>query len=248
MSKPESIKIDPWVGFPRQPYSIIDDDFCHDKAFVAKVAAKSEKATVNIKETLNSKKGAWSIADEVKLWFDLPNKHSLYAKVKSTDYIKILLDGGVCEKDGKKWNAYASLNSNKLLKNIMFKVGAHCLTDNCQSDNRLRVNFQESGNEYHRYHRTYSKKDKYNFGLLTVVNLGKKILEKNNLLLAYTHNSQHSLYVRLENDGYRKENPSFNDPVSFFDNVIVDYVNKIDDKSKAAVEVTSFFIFRQLSM
>ena len=125
MSKPESIKIDPWTGFPRQPYSMVDDDFCHDKAFVTKVNAKSEKATVNIKETLNSKKGTWSVADEVKLWFDLPNKHSLYAKVKSTDYIKVHLDGGVCEKDGNKWNAYASLNSNKLLKNIMFKVGAN---------------------------------------------------------------------------------------------------------------------------
>lgn len=79
------------------------------------------------------------------------------------------------------------------------------------------------------------KKDKYNFGLLTVVNLGKKILEKNNFLLAYTHNSQHSMYLRLENEGYRRENPSMNDPSGFFDNVIVDYVNKIDDKSKAAL-------------
>ena len=95
MSKPESIKIDPWVGFPRQPYSMIDDDFCHEKAFVAKIAAKTSKSTINIKETVNSKKGVWSVADEVKLWFDLPNNHSLYTKVKSTDYIKIHYDHGV---------------------------------------------------------------------------------------------------------------------------------------------------------
>ena len=83
-------------------------------------------------------------------------------------------------------------------------------------------------------------KDKYRFGLLTVFDLGKKVLEKNNLLLAYTHNSQHSVYFRAESDGYRKKNPTLEDPSSIFENVIVDYVNNIDDKSKAALEVPIF--------
>ena len=175
MSKPESIKIDPWVGFPRQSYSIIDDDFCHEKNFVAKFAAKTAKSTINIKETVNSKKGAWSVADEVKFWFDLPNKHSLYAKVKSTDYIKLHYDHGICEHKGKKWNCYASVNSNKLLKNILFKAGVANLGEKCNSDNRIRVNIQDEI-EYHWYNRTVVTKDKYKFGFLSVVNLGKKIL------------------------------------------------------------------------
>jgi hypothetical protein len=49
MSKPESIKVEPWSDYPRQSYSIINDDFVHDKLAVLKVAAKSEKSTVNIK-------------------------------------------------------------------------------------------------------------------------------------------------------------------------------------------------------
>lgn len=40
MSKPESIKIDPWTDFPRYSNGIFGDDFVHDKLFVAKLAAK----------------------------------------------------------------------------------------------------------------------------------------------------------------------------------------------------------------
>lgn len=49
MSKPESIKIEPWADFPRQSYSIFGDDFVHDKLFVTKVAAKGSRSTINIK-------------------------------------------------------------------------------------------------------------------------------------------------------------------------------------------------------
>ena len=124
-----------------------------------------------------------------------------------------------------------------MLKNIILKAGAGNVSGACSSDNRLRVNIQDDGNDYCWYNRTVVKKDKFTFGFLTAYNLGKKVLQKNHLLATYTHNGQHSLYFRAENDGYRKVNPTLNDPQSFFDNLIVDYVNNIDSKSKAAVEV-----------
>lgn len=49
MSKPESIKIEPWVDFPRQPYSIISDDFVHDKLASVKINAKGENSSANLK-------------------------------------------------------------------------------------------------------------------------------------------------------------------------------------------------------
>ena len=234
MSKPESIKIDPWVGFPRQPYSIIDDDFCHEKPYVEKVAIKSNKATVNIKGTVTKKSGNWNVADETKIWFDLPCGHSMYAKWKSSDYLKAHYDHGIIEKDGKKWNLYATMNFNRALKNWVFKAGVANITKHCNSDNRIKVNLIDE-QQYHWYHRTVINKDKYRFGLLTVVDLGKKILEKNSLLMAYTHDSQHSVYFRAESDGYRKKNPSLDDPSSVFETFTVDYVNNIDSKSKAAL-------------
>ena len=78
-------------------------------------------------------------------------------------------------------------------------------------------------------------KDKFKIGFLSVFNIGTKVLEKNNVLVAYTHDSQHSLYFRGENEGYRRRNPSLEDPTSIFDNIIVDYVNNVDKKTKAAV-------------
>ena len=94
MAEPKSIKIEPWCDFPRQSYSFITDDFCHEKQFVAKIAAKTSRSVIKIKEALTCKSGACSVADEVKLWFDLPNGRSFYTKVKSNDYIKILYDHG----------------------------------------------------------------------------------------------------------------------------------------------------------
>ena len=95
--------------------------------------------------------------------------------MKSTDYIKVHYDHGVCEKEGKKWNLYASVNANKLLKNVLFKAGVAQITDKYNIDNRIRVNVQDEI-EYHWYNRTVVNKDKYKFGFLSVVNLGKKVL------------------------------------------------------------------------
>ena len=131
------------------------------------------------------------------------------------------------------------MNFNRALKNWVLKAGVANISNNCHSDNRLKVTLDDD-RQFHWYHRTVINKDKYRFGLLTVFDLGKKVLEKNNLLLAYTHNSQHSVYLRAESDGYRKKNPTLEDPSSIFENVIVDYVNNIDSKSKAALEVYIF--------
>ena len=67
------------------------------------------------------------------------------------------------------------MNANKLLKNVLFKAGVAQITDKYNIDNRIRVNVQDEI-EYHWYNRTVVNKDKYKFGFLSVVNLGKKVL------------------------------------------------------------------------
>ena len=131
------------MGFPRLPYSIIDDDFCHEKAYVEKVTVKNDKATVNLKGTLTKKSGNWNYADEIKLWFDIPNGRSVYGKIKSSDYLKCHFDKGIIEKNGKKWNLYATINVNRALKDWVFKAGVANISNNCQSDNRIKVNLKD---------------------------------------------------------------------------------------------------------
>lgn len=46
MSKPESIKIDPWTDFPRLAYTFINDDFVHEKLAVFKVATIDAHAAI----------------------------------------------------------------------------------------------------------------------------------------------------------------------------------------------------------
>jgi hypothetical protein len=233
MSKPESIKVDPWTDFPRQPYSFLTDDFVHDKLFVAKVNAKGEKSTVNIKASVSEEKAksadaksARSVSDEAKLWFNLPEGRSLYAKVKSNNYVKLQLDNGVTEHWGKKWNLYAGLNTSKTLDNVSLRLGAAHLDKVCHSDNRLRVDYK-SDNEYNLtwYNRTVVTHDKLTFGLVGAYGLTSHVLVKNNLLFGYKVNDDTTSFLRAENNGYRKTGFNWGDASGYFDVLKLDVVS-----------------------
>ena len=141
MSKPESVKNDPWTDFPRQPYSIFTDDFVHDKLLTLKVNSKGINSTFNFKANVKGDKTGLKLSDELKFWFNLPEGRSLYAKVKSTDYLKLQFDNGTVQRWNKYWNLYATLNTNKALVNPSLRLGASHLSEHCNSDNRIRVDF-----------------------------------------------------------------------------------------------------------
>jgi hypothetical protein len=61
--KPESLKVDTWTDFPRQPYSLITDDFVHDKLGTLKINAKGDHSTVNIKANAVHNKGVFNLTD-----------------------------------------------------------------------------------------------------------------------------------------------------------------------------------------
>ena len=124
MSKPQSIKIEPWTDFPKQSYSLFTDDFVHDKLLTLKVNSKGDKSTVNVKASINSEKGAPTISDQVKFWFPVAETSAVYAKVKSNNYLKLHYDHGVFQKWNSNWNLYGSLNSTKSLENISVRLGA----------------------------------------------------------------------------------------------------------------------------
>jgi len=64
MSKPESIRVEPWSDFPKQSYSILTDDFPHEKLYTAKVNSKGDRSTVNIKAVVTrNDKGEFAVAD-----------------------------------------------------------------------------------------------------------------------------------------------------------------------------------------
>lgn len=140
--KPESIKVEPWAEFPRQAYSFITDDFVHKDPYTLKVNANSDKATVQIKETVTKDKG-YKVNDEVKFWFSLPQGASFYSKIKSSNYIKLHYDHGTTSCWQRNWNLYATLNASKSLEGLSLRLGASHLSEKCNSDNRLKISKSE---------------------------------------------------------------------------------------------------------
>lgn len=147
MSKPESIKVDPFLSFPSQPFSIFKNDFITSNAWTFKANAKGSRSTLNLKEclTCDPVKNTCKISNELKFWFDLPEGRSLFTKLKSGNYLKILFDNGIidCPKTGK-WNTYASLNSNQSVQNVKVNLGISRIGENKKNDFRIRYD-QGSG-------------------------------------------------------------------------------------------------------
>lgn len=190
-AKPASIKVEPWTDFPRQSYTIHTDDFCHTKPLVAKFNAKGSKSTLNIKETVSQKDGKYTVEDDVKLWFDLPSNHSLYTRVKSSSYIKVHYDHGLVPWQGKNWNLYGSFWTDKSLSKTSFRLGAASYHEKCQSDNRIRVNTSSGSHNFYWYHRTLSTINQFKLGLLSVVDLTNRVIQKNNVLISHSPNKNH---------------------------------------------------------
>lgn len=229
MSKPESIKIDPWTDFPRLPYTFVNDDFVHDKLFVAKVNAKGPKSTVNLKASVSSDKASRTVSDEVKLWFDLPSSRSLYAKIKSSNYVRLQLDNGITEYGGRRWNLYAGVNTAKSLENISLRIGAAHLNSKCHSDNRLRIDYNADGNNSLTwYNRTVVTHDKLTFGVLGAYGVTSNVLVKNNILLGYKIDDSTNTFLRLENNGYRKTGFNWGDLSGYFDVLKLDVVSSVN--------------------
>jgi len=238
MSKPESIKIDPWVGFPRYSDSIFGDDFVHNTLFACKVAAKSSRSTVNIKETVSNKGGNWAVADDVKLWFSLPQQgHSLYARVKSSNYVKLHYDMGIKNIKNRNWNFYGSLVSNKSLQNLVFKIGATHVSKACHSDNRFRIQ-SSTGSDYSYFwsHRTVVNHEKWTFGMLGVYDISHNICQKSNLLLKYSHDANTDVILKADTEGFRKKSPSISNFKSWFDVYSLDIVKRINDTTRVGLE------------
>lgn len=177
------------------------------------------------------------MADELKVWFDLPSGCSFYAKCKSNNYVKLHFDHGIREIKNRKWNFYGTVNCNKALQNFAFKLGACHVSKACHSDNRVKVEARGSDYNYFWYHRTVINHNKFTYGILGVYDIGNRILQKNNLFLRYKHDDNTEFFARAEGDGFRKSAPNMADWRVWFDSVTFDVVRKMNDTTRVGFEV-----------
>lgn len=113
----------------------------------------------------------------------------------------------------------------------------------CQSDNRLRVDFNGDNKNITWYNRTVVTKDKLTFGILGAYGLTSHVLVKNNLLFGYKHDDNTSAYLRLLNNGFRKTGFNWGDLSGYFDTLKLDVITSANGW-KYGLEVL-FILFRQ---
>ncbi len=155
--------------------------------------------------------------------------------MKSTNYIKVHYDHGLTQLHGKQWNLYGSFSTDKSLTKSSVRVGAASYAPKCNSDNRIRVDTTSGEHSFFWYNRTLSTINQFKFGIVSVVDLSRRVLQKNNLLFAYSINNKNDVYLRLENSGYRSANPNFADVQSIWDSITLNHVAKVDKTTKVGL-------------
>ena len=167
----------------------------------------------------------------------MPKNHSLYARIKSSDYLKIHFDHGLHQNGDKQWNLYSSFWTDKSLSKASIRLGAAVIHSRYNSDNRIRINSVSGSQTYLWYNRTLSFWKQSKFGFVSIVDLSNKVLQKNNVLLGHTFQNKHEVFLRLENDGFRRSNPDISDVKSLWDTVTANYVGRLDQTTKVGLEV-----------
>lgn len=115
------------------------------------------------------------------------------------------------------------------------RLGLASIHPRCWSDNRLRINSATETHNIHFYNRTLSYWNQTKFGILAVVDLTNKVLQKNNILLGHTFKDRHEVFLRLENNGFRLSNPQIDDFRSIWDTLTVNYVGRLDQSIRAGI-------------
>lgn len=64
-------------------------------------------------------------------------------------------------------------------------------------DNRLKVNHVSGSSSFFWYNRTLGFYKQSKFGLLSVVDLTNKVVQKNNILLGHIFHNKHEVFLRL---------------------------------------------------
>lgn len=94
MSKPHSFRVEPWSAFPKDTYSIILDDFVHEKLLCVKINSFRPHGNVSLRNQVVSKKDNYNSSEEIKLWFPLWKDGTLYFQSTPKE-LKLHYDNGI---------------------------------------------------------------------------------------------------------------------------------------------------------
>jgi hypothetical protein len=207
MSKGRSYKNDTWSSFEKQSYSLINDDFVHSKLVTIKANVPAVKGGINLKETLATKGDGVTSTGEAKIWFQLTDGHSMYAKIQPKNLL-FHYDNGIQIKNNQMWNFYGALSTNRQIDDNQVRVGAEVFspTGDWSCSNMIQYTQSGKGNNLQFLHKGYSLHDqkKCVFNNYTTLNITKRAVEQIALLAGYRGwgSVSNDIFVRYELEGF----------------------------------------------
>lgn len=142
----------------------------------------------------------------------------------------------------ESYNLYANYHAHKNFKNAILKVGGALLAKNWWIDNRFRVEFPEIGEvDYSIGQRVSWNKNNWSFDGFNIYSFKQQGFFHNAIRIGYKKNDN-DFFFRAENANIRSiKNIDFANLDTYFTNFTLDYVRKIDEKTRVGVEVFNIF-------
>jgi hypothetical protein len=115
----------------------------------------------------------------------LNNNANFFAKLKSSNYLKLHIDNGVVNRWGSEWSLYSSLNMNKSWQNSSLRFGVHTVSSNLKSDNRIKIELQEGNTSLTWYNRCIYTLNNWRIGSTHSCAISSKLFPEVTLSLGY---------------------------------------------------------------
>lgn len=136
------------------------------------------------------------------------------------------------------YNLYGSFQSEKNFKNVVLKAGANLIHTNYNLDTRVRVGFTETGeSDVSTGHKFNYSKNNWSFDTYEVFSFKTKAFINNAIRVGYRQGDT-EFFFRAENETSRSiKGLDFTNLDTYFTRFTADAVRRIDDSTKAALEV-----------
>lgn len=203
MSKARSYKTEPFISFEKQSYSVMKDDFVHEKLLTVKTNIQSTNGGVNLKESLSTKGEALTSTGESKLWFYLKNNGSLYTKVLP-NAITLAYDHGIQVINGRSFNWFGGVDTNRALSANVWKIGVEVFDAAGKWSLSNALQLSQNDRQLTWLNKLWVSQNEWFFNKTHTIDLSGKAVKNAGFLVAYRRKGEESndFTVRSELSGY----------------------------------------------
>ena len=148
--------------------------------------------------------------------------------------MKLHYDNGTRKIFGKLFNFYGTLSASHKFEDLSWRFGLSHNSENVHSDFRVKISPRDSSPLKVSARNVYTQ-GKWTFGYVGMLDVNKHVLACSNLLLGCKVDDRSQVFLRGENEHFRRSNPS--GPANLFDYYILDAISRVNEKTTIGAEV-----------